>query len=96
MIRVPPQATAIVAADGRPRHAGAFHAVDHAGKQSVRKERGYMIAREHYEIGLLLCGYDNHRDPLAFYHTTNLLSLLRIPRLSAKLIPSYLNVFCMI
>ena len=86
----------MVAADGRPRHAGAFHAVDHAGRQSVRKERGYIIACEHYEIGLLLYRYDNHRGSLACYHTTNLLSLLRIPHLFAAWSPSCLNVFCVI
>lgn len=46
--------------------------------------------------GFSYTDYDNHRGSLSCYHTTNLLSLLRIPHLFAAWSPSCLNVFCVI
>ena len=45
----------VVAVNRRPRHAEAFHAVDHIIEQPVGKQGGYVIAREHHKVWLFLC-----------------------------------------
>ena len=40
--------TVVVAENRRPRHAEAFHAVDHIVDQPVGKQGGYVIARQHH------------------------------------------------